>query len=81
MEKKNVEVVEEATEVLAEEAATGLTTNQKVGLAIAGVALTAGIAYGVYRLVRFIRAKRAAKKAQLPAPEGEETNNNPEPNA
>lgn len=82
MENKNVQVVEEATEVLAEEAATGLTTNQKVGLVVLGTALTAGAAYGIYRLVRFIKARRAAKKAKLPAPENEESdNNNLEPNA
>ena len=82
MRLKNDPVVEETTEVLATEAATGLSRNQKIGLVVLAFALTAGVAYGGYRLVKFIGARRAAKKAKPEVSEHEELDNsNPEPNA
>lgn len=39
----------------------GLTKNQKIGIIVGATVLTAGIAYGVYCLVKFVKVKKAAK--------------------
>lgn len=58
MENNEVQVLEEATEMAAR---SGLTRNQKVGIVVGATVLTAGAAYGIYRLVKFVKAKRATK--------------------
>lgn len=56
-----VEGVAEAT------ARSGLTRNQKVGIIIAASVLSAGVAYGVYRLVKFLQARHSANANETPA--------------
>lgn len=58
MENNEVQVAEEATELATR---SGLTRNQKIGIILGATVLTAGIAYGVYRLVKFVKVKKAAK--------------------
>lgn len=60
MDQNDVQVVETATEAVS---ASGLTGTQKAGIIVGGVILTLGAGYGIYRLVRFLKAKKAAKKA------------------
>ena len=55
---------------VAEAAVTsGLTRNQKVAFGVAATVLTCGIAYGIYRLVKFVKAKKAAKACEGSTPE------------
>lgn len=58
MENNEVQVLEGAAEVATH---SGLTRNQKVGIVAGATVLTAGAAYGIYRLVKFIKARKAAK--------------------
>lgn len=60
---KELQVAEAVTETAV---TTGLTRNQKVGIIVGASVLTAGAAYGIYRLVKFIRAKKAAKGESAP---------------
>ena len=57
---QEIQVMEEAVEATAR---TGLTRNQKIGIVAAAAVLTAGIGYGVYRLVKFWKTRKAAKAA------------------
>ena len=60
----------QAVENVAEAAVTsGLTRNQKVAFGIAATVLTAGVAYGIYRLVKFVKARKAAKASEESTPE------------
>ena len=60
----------QAVENVAEAAVTsGLTRNQKVAFGIAATVLTGGIAYGIYRLVKFVKARKAAKASEESTPE------------
>lgn len=59
MENLNeVQVMEDVAEASVH---TGLTNGQKVGIIVGASVLTAGLGYGIYRLVKFIKAKRTAK--------------------
>ena len=58
---EELQTIEAANEVAT---VSGLTRNQKVGIVVGSVVLTAGIGYGVYRLVKFLKAKKAAKSAE-----------------
>lgn len=60
----------QAVENVAEAAVTsGFTRNQKVALGVVATVLTAGVAYGIYRLVKFVKAKKAAKACEVSTPE------------
>lgn len=59
MEKKQVKVPEVV-------APHNLSKGGKVAVGIVGIALTAGLGYGLFRLIKHGRAKRAAKKASEP---------------
>ena len=60
----------QAVENVAESAVTsGLTRNQKVAFGVAATVLTCGIAYGIYRLAKFVKAKKAAKSCEVSTPE------------
>ena len=60
----------QAVENVAEAAVTsGLTRNQKVAFGVAATVLTCGIAYGIYRLVKFVKAKKTAKACEVSTPE------------
>lgn len=60
----------QAVENVAEAAVTsGLTRNQKVAFGVAATVLTCGIAYGIYRLVKFVKARKAAKASEESTPE------------
>lgn len=66
--KLTQEVVETTTEAAVAQAATGTTGGKKSALVIgATVVFTLGVGYGVYRLVKYISAKRKAKKAAAEA--------------
>lgn len=54
-----IKVMEEVAETTA---TSGLTRNQKVGIVVAASVLTAGVAYGVFRLVKFLKARKANKE-------------------
>lgn len=56
-----IQVVETANEAVVR---SGLSRNQKLAIIAGATVVTAGIAYGTYRLIKFLRAKRAAKKAE-----------------
>ena len=58
LDNNEVQVVEEVAEATAK---SGLTRNQKVAIGIGATVLTAGVAYGIFRLVKFIKARKAAK--------------------
>lgn len=58
MNENEIKVVEEVAEGAAQH---GLTNGQKVGVIAAATVLTGGLAYGVYRLVKHVKAKKAAK--------------------
>lgn len=58
LKNNEVQVVEEVAEATVK---SGLTRNQKVAVGIGATVLTGGIAYGLYRLVRFVKARKAAK--------------------
>lgn len=60
LKNNEVQVVEEVAEATAE---SGLTRNQKVAIGIGATVLTAGVAYGIFRLVKFIKARKAAKSS------------------
>lgn len=62
MENNEVQVVGEATELATR---SGLTRNQKVGIIAGATVLTAGAAYGIYRLVKFIKARKVAKLGEV----------------
>lgn len=66
LENNEVQVVEEVAEAAV---TSGLTRNQKVAFGIAATVLTGGIAYGIYRLVKFVKAKKAAKASEESTPE------------
>lgn len=66
LENNEVQVVEEVAEAAA---TSGLTRNQKVAFGIAATVLTGGIAYGIYRLVKFVKARKAAKASEESTPE------------
>lgn len=66
LENNEVQVVEEVAEAAV---ASGLTRNQKVAFGIAATVLTGGIAYGIYRLVKFVKARKAAKASEESTPE------------
>lgn len=61
----NNEVAEVAAETaVAEATTTSSKTSLKSGLVIGGICVvTLGAGYGVYRAVKYFRARRAAKKA------------------
>ena len=63
----------QATETVVEEAvaAAGLSRNAKIGIAVGAALLTGGLSYGVYRLVKFVRSRKAAKAASPEQPEPE----------
>ena len=62
LENNEVQVMENAAEAAV---ASGLTRNQKVAFGIAATVLTCGVAYGIYRLVKFVKAKKAAKACEV----------------
>lgn len=66
LENNEVQVVEEVAEAAV---TSGLTRNQKVAFGIAATVLTGGIAYGIYRLVKFVKARKAAKTSEESTPE------------
>lgn len=66
LKNNEVQVVEEVAEAAVE---SGLTRNQKVAIGIGVTVLTAGVAYGIYRLVNFVKARKAAKAAVESTPE------------
>lgn len=66
LENNEVQVVEEVAEAAV---TSGLTRNQKVAFGIAATVLTGGIAYGIYRLVKFVKTKKAAKASEESTPE------------
>lgn len=66
LENNEVQVVEEVAEAAV---TSGLTRNQKVAFGIAATVLTGGIAYGIYRLVKFVKARKAAKASEESTPE------------
>lgn len=66
LKNNEVQVVEEVAEATAE---SGLTRNQKVAIGVGATVLTAGLAYGIYRLVKFIKARKAAKASDESTPE------------
>lgn len=61
LENNEVQVVEEVAESAA---ASGLTRNQKVAFGVAAAVLTGGVAYGIYRLVKFVKTRKAAKVSE-----------------
>ena len=61
-----VQVVENGAEAVA---AAGLTRNQKVAFGVVATVLTAGVAYGIYRLVKSVKARKAAKACEVSTPE------------
>lgn len=60
LKNNEVQVVEEVVETTTE---SGLTRNQKVAIGIGATVLTAGVAYGIFRLVKFIKARKAVKSS------------------
>lgn len=56
-----VQVVENGAEAVV---AAGLTRNQKVAFGVAAAVLTGGVAYGIYRLVKFVKTRKAAKVSE-----------------
>lgn len=66
LENNEVQVVEEVAEAAV---TSGLTRNQKVAFGITATVLTAGVAYGIYRLVKFVKARKAAKASEESTPE------------
>ena len=66
LENNEVQVMENAAEAAV---ASGLTKNQKVAFGIAATVLTAGVAYGIYRLVKFVKTRKAAKACEVSTPE------------
>lgn len=62
LENNEVQVVEEVAEAAV---ASGLTRNQKVAFGVAATVLTGGVAYGIYRLVKFVKARKAAKACEV----------------
>lgn len=66
LEKNEVQVVENGAEAVV---AAGLTKNQKVAFVVTATVLTAGVAYGIYRLVKFVKARKAAKACEVSTPE------------
>lgn len=66
LENNEVQVVEEVAEAAV---TSGLTRNQKVAFGIAATVLTGGIAYGIYRLVKFVKARKADKASEESTPE------------
>lgn len=66
LENNEVQVVEEVAEAAV---ASGLTRNQKVAFVVAATVLTGGVAYGIYRLVKFVKTRKAAKVSEESTPE------------
>ena len=58
-----VQVMED---VAVEAAKTGLTNGQKVGLIVAATVLSGGVAYGVIRLVKHFKNRKANQSANNP---------------
>lgn len=58
MNKPEIQTMEDVADVAVRQ---GLTRGQKVGIIVAGALVTAGIGYGIYRLVGFLKARKAAK--------------------
>ena len=56
-----VQVVENGAEAVV---AAGLTRNQKVAFVVSATVLTGGVAYGIYRLVKFVKTRKAAKVSE-----------------
>lgn len=56
-----IQVMETANEAVVR---SGLSRNQKIAIIAGATVATVGVAYGVYRLVKFLKAKRAAKRAE-----------------
>lgn len=61
LENNEVQVVENGAEAVV---AAGLTKNQKVAFVVTATVLTAGVAYGIYRLVKFVKTRKAAKASE-----------------
>ena len=66
LENNEVQVMENGAEAVV---AAGLTKNQKVAFVVTASVLTAGVAYGIYRLVKFVKTKKAAKVSEESATE------------
>lgn len=66
LKNDEVQVVENGAEAVV---ASGLTKNQKVAFGVAATVLTAGVAYGIYRLVKFVKTRKAAKACEVSTPE------------
>lgn len=66
LENNEVQVVDQVAEATIE---SGLTRNQKVAIGIGATVLTAGVAYGIFRLVKFVKARKAAKASDGSNPE------------
>ena len=66
LENNEVQAVENVAEAAV---ASGLTRNQKVAFGIAATILTGGVAYGIYRLVKSVKARKAAKACEVSTPE------------
>lgn len=66
LENNEVQAVENVAEAAV---ASGLTRNQKVAFCVAATVLTGGVAYGIYRLVKFAKARKAAKACEVSTPE------------
>lgn len=66
LKNNEVQVVEEVAKATVE---SGLTRKQKVAIGIGATVLTAGVAYGIYRLVGFVKARKAAKASDESTPE------------
>lgn len=66
----NEEIVADAAEVLIEAVPedvvveAGMSLGKKAGLALVGVGAVAGTAYGVYKLVKFIKNKKAKNNVE-----------------
>ena len=66
LKNNEVQVVENGAEAVV---AAGLTRNQKVAFGVVATVLTAGVAYGIYRLAKFVKARKAAKACEVSTPE------------
>lgn len=66
LKNNEVQVVENGAEAAV---ASGLTKNQKVAFGVTVTVLTAGVAYAIYRLVKFAKTRKAAKACEVSTPE------------
>ena len=55
--------VETASEVVEEAVKPALSNKKKVGLAVLGAAVIGGVVYGVIRIVKAAKARKAAKSS------------------